>query len=118
MAKDDIRNLPASVRQRLLNLAKKHGDAFDLVLVRYALERLLYRISVSRYAERFLLKGALLFAVWGQDEHRPTRDADLLGSGPSEPERVRSVFKEFCGIRYEDGIMLDTNSVRVEEIAE
>jgi hypothetical protein len=118
MAKDEIRNLPASVRQRLLNLAKKRGDAFDLVLVRYALERLLYRISVSRYAEQFLLKGALLFAVWGQDEHRPTRDADLLGSGPGEPERVQSVFKEFCGIRYEDGIMFDTNSVKVEEIAE
>lgn len=118
MAADEIKNLAASVRQRLLNLAKKRGDAFDLVLVRYALERLLYRLSISAHADRFLLKGALLFAVWGHDEHRPTRDADLLGSGPSDPERVKSVFREICGIAYEDGIVFDGDSVAVEEIAE
>lgn len=113
-----IKNLGASVRQRLLDLSKKRGDAFDLVLVRYALERLLYRLSVSEHGKRFLLKGALLFMVWGQDEHRPTRDADLLGSGESDPRYIGSVFKDLCGIAFEDGIVFDSDSVSVAEIAE
>jgi len=118
MAAKEIKNLAASVRQRLLDLSKKRGDAFDLVLVRYALERLLYRLSVSEHGKRFLLKGALLFMVWGQNEHRPTRDADLLGSGASDPDHIKSVFKEICGMAYEDGIVFDGNSVSVAEIAE
>ncbi len=118
MAADEIKNLAASVRQRLLNLAKKRTDAFDLVLARYAMERLLYRLSVSAYADKFVLKGALLFTVWWQDEHRPTRDADLLGSGPNDPERIKSIFREICGMAYGDGIVFNIDSVAVEEIAE
>lgn len=73
------KNLPASVRQRLLTLSKERGQPFDLVLVRYGIERLLYRLSRSPYAEKFLLKGAMLFVVWGENAPRPTRDVDLLG---------------------------------------
>jgi len=76
MTVDQPRNLAASVRQRLLNIAKRDGEAFDLVLTRYALERLLYRLGQSQYHNQFLLKGAMLFAVWGGEAHRPTRDID------------------------------------------
>lgn len=74
-------NLAASVRQRLLNLSKTNRESFDLVLVRYALERFLYRLGVSEYADRFVLKGAMLLTAWGGSSHRPTRDLDLLGYG-------------------------------------
>jgi len=118
MAADKVKNLAASVRQRLLNVAKQRGDEFDLILARYALERFLYRLSVSSHGERFLLKGALLFAVWGVDDHRPTRDADLLGSGESDPVALVEVFKAICAVPCEDGIAFDPNSVAAAPIAE
>lgn len=115
---DKVKNLAASVRARLLNVAKSRGDEFDLILSRYALERLLYRMSVSAHSERFLLKGALLFMVWGVDDHRPTRDADLLGFGDSEPDAVAAVFREICKMECEDGIAFDAQSVGAAPIAE
>ena len=118
MAAETIKNLAASVRQRLLNVAKQRGDAFDLILARYALERLLYRMSVSPHRERFLLKGALLFAVWGVDGHRPTRDADLLGFGGSDPTALAEVFREICVVPCDDGITFDPDSVAAAPIAE
>lgn len=72
------KNVAASVRQRLLNLSKASGEPFDLVLVRYALERFLFRLSISPFADQFVLKGALLYVVWGNDSYRPTRDGDRL----------------------------------------
>lgn len=113
-----MKNVAQSVRQRLLNRAKETGQPNDLMLVRYALERLLYRLSVSAHAERFVLKGALLFTVWGQDDHRPTRDADLLGFGPSDLAHLVAVFREVCAVLFEDGIVYDAASVRAEQIAE
>lgn len=118
MTGEKKKNPGASVRQRLLNLSKERGDAFDLVLVRYALERLLYRLSSSAHGKRFMLKGALLFHVWGQDDHRPTRDADLLGSGASDAKAIAKVFGELCAMAFEDGIVFDPSSVKAEEIAE
>jgi len=113
-----VKNVAHSVRQRLLNRAKETGQPNDLVLVRYALERLLYRLSVSAHAERFVLKGALLFTVWGQDDHRPTRDADLLGFGSSDLAHLVAVFREVCAVPFEDGIVYDAASVEAEQIAE
>lgn len=75
-------NLSASILARLLTLAKQRGDDYNLLLNRFGMERLLARVSVSPHADRFLLKGALLFALWYDTPHRPTRDADLLGFGP------------------------------------
>lgn len=72
------RNLPASVRARLKQRADARREDFNLTLTRYGLERLLYRLSISPHAERYLLKGALLFSLWFDQPHRPTRDADLL----------------------------------------
>jgi hypothetical protein len=73
------RNVAASVRQRLLNLSRERGEDFGLILTRYALERVMYRLSWRTHREQFVLKGAMLFALWGDEPHRPTRDLDLLG---------------------------------------
>ena len=70
-------NLAASIRARLLNLAKERGEDFSLTLNRYAIERYLYRLAQSPWRDKFLLKGALLFDLWLGEPHRPTRDADL-----------------------------------------
>lgn len=86
----------ASVRARLLTIAKADGQDFNFVLTRYALERLLYRLGQSRYAERFLLKGALLFDLCFDIPHRPTRDIDLLGFGSAEPLIAERIFRELC----------------------
>ena len=113
------RNLPASVRQRLLNLSTKRGEAFDLVLVRYAVERLLYRLSLSAHADRFLLKGAMLFAVWLDNPHRPTRDVDLLGFGPDDANDIAKVIREVCSVAVEDdGLQFQANTLRVDPIRE
>jgi hypothetical protein len=109
-------NLAASVRARLLNLAKAEGSDFNGVLVRYALERLLYRISMSAHADRFLLKGAMLFALWYDMSHRSTRDADLLGFGPSDLDSIQQTFFDIASVEVEDGITFDPNSVSVQEI--
>ena len=73
----EIKNVGASVRARLQNLARATGQSFDRILTRYALERLLCRLSTSAYADRFVLKGAMLLTSWFTDPHRPTRDRDL-----------------------------------------
>ena len=87
-------DLAASVRARLLNVAKAQGADFNQVLVRFALERILYRLSQSEHADRFLLKGALLFTLWYDMPHRATRDADLLGFGASDLESVAQTFRD------------------------
>lgn len=109
-------NLAASVRARLLNLAKAEGVDFNQVLVRFALERILYRLSQSAHADRFLLKGALLFTLWYDMPHRPTRDADLLGFGPSDLKSIEQTFRDIAGVDAEDGMVFDPASVTAEEI--
>lgn len=109
-------NLAASVRARLLNIAKAQESDFHQVLVRFALERILYRLTQSRYADRFLLKGALLFTLWYDMPHRATRDADLLGFGACDLESVAKIFREIAAVTIDDGIVFDPASVTVEEI--
>ncbi|MBI5926626.1 MAG: nucleotidyl transferase AbiEii/AbiGii toxin family protein [Aquabacterium sp.] len=111
-------NLSASILDRLLTLAKQRGDDYNLVLNRFALERLLCRLSASAYADNFLLKGALLFAIWYDDPHRPTRDADLLGSGQDDAEHLIAVFRDVAAMSMEDGIVFDLASVRADAIRE
>jgi hypothetical protein len=77
-----IRNLPASIRQRLLQVAQASERPFQEVLQYYAMERFLYRLSVSKHADKFVLKGALMLTAWGASATRPTRDIDLLGRLP------------------------------------
>lgn len=106
------RNVAASIRARL----KQHADArqqdFNLTLTHYGLERLLYRLSISPHANNYLLKGALLFALWYDQPHRPTRDADLLGFGPDDIKSAVSAFREICQIPVDDGVAFDLASVK------
>jgi predicted nucleotidyltransferase component of viral defense system len=111
-----MNNVAASVRARLLNVAKAQGVDFNQVLVRFALERILYRLSQSEHADRFLLKGALLFTLWYDMPHRATRDADLLGFGASDLESVAQTFRDIASVPVDDGIVFDPASVVAEEI--
>lgn len=111
-----LANLPASVRQRLLNLAAERNEDFGLVLSRYGLERFLYRLSISPDRESFVLKGALLLQVWTEETYRPTRDLDLLGKGMSNVS-YQKVFAEICSQDVEDdGLSLPSEKIRVERI--
>jgi hypothetical protein len=106
--------LAQSVQTRLVRHAKAIGVDPNLVLARYAAERLLYRLSRSRHAERFVLKGALLLLVWLGETIRPTRDADLLGFGDLDSEALKQTFAEICAVEVEpDGLAFDPGSIRV-----
>jgi hypothetical protein len=108
------RNMGASVRARLLNLAKQRGQPFDLLLTRYALERLLYRLSTTKYRERFVLKGAMLMTTWFDTKFGPTRDVDFLGFGESEPDKVLGIFREICAVAQDDGVSFDGDAIKIE----
>jgi hypothetical protein len=112
-------NLIASVRQRLLNQSRELKEDFNLTLVRYGVERFLYRLAQSPYSDRFVLKGATLFAVWTKEMYRPTRDLDLLGHGDSSADILRNLFVSLCTLEVEpDGLIFDPASIRVTEIRE
>ena len=110
------RNPGASVRARLLNKARADGADFQLLLTRYGLERLLYRLSVSRERDNFLLKGALLLDLWYDVPLRPTRDIDLLGFGLAEVPLLVAAFEGICAVEVDDGIAFDAASIRADEI--
>jgi predicted nucleotidyltransferase component of viral defense system len=111
-----LRNIGASVRARLLNLAKQRNQPFDLLLTRYTLERLLYRLSSSKYRERFVLKGAMLMTSWVDDPYRPTRDLDLLGFGDSDPDAIIGAFREICALKGDDAVVFDIGGLTVDRI--
>lgn len=110
------KNLAASVQARLLNIAKAEGRDYGQVLTKFALERLLYRLSQSKHADSFLLKGALLFDLWFDVPLRPTRDIDLLGFGLAELPQVIGVFDDLCQISVEDGMVFVADSIKADEI--
>lgn len=111
-------NLSASILTRLLTLAKQRGDDYSVLLNRFGIERLLARVSTSVHAERFLLKGAMLFTLWYDTPHRPTRDADLLGFGPDDEANLIATFRGIAAMDMGDGIAFDTESVKAEAIRE
>ncbi len=115
---DKVKNMGASVRARLLNISKQQGQPFDLVLARFANERLLYRLSTSSHAQRFVLKGAALLMTWLTEPHRGTRDLDLLGFGDPSAEAVLGVFREILAQEVNDGIMFDVSALKVDRIRE
>jgi hypothetical protein len=119
VTKKALTNVASSVRQRLLNLAKAQGEDFQRVLVRYANERLLYRLSVSPHAGDFVLKGAMLLYAWTERPTRATQDLDLLGRGEVTAAKLRTVFKELCEVdAAPDGLVLLSSTVRVGLIRE
>lgn len=111
-----LKNVGASVGVRLLNLSKERNEPYDLLLMQYALERLLYRLSISKYEERFALKGAMLLRYWLHDRHRLTRDLDLLGFGESGPQLTLGFFKEICEAQAVDGVTFDAGSLEVDTV--
>ena len=110
------KNIGESVRSRLKNIAVKEGSDFNAVLTRYGLERLLYRIGESEYSNQFLLKGALLFNLWYDMPHRPTKDIDLLGFGDNDLVYIKQTFIKICSISAEDGISFLSESVSADTI--
>ncbi len=119
MSLNQKKNAAHSIFQRLLHCAKTNREDFNLLLSRYATERFLYRLSVSAYSESFILKGASLLLVWTGHNYRVTRDADFLGIGTSDTGRLAEVFRDICGITFQDdGMIYLPDSVKSEEIRE
>ncbi len=113
------KNTAASVRQRLLNLARDQSLEFQLILTRYALERFLYRLTQSEYENDFILKGAMLFQVWSGNAHRPTRDLDLLSFGKPDLTHYATVLKKICEQSVlEDGLIFKTDTIELARIKE
>lgn len=116
---DKPKNMAASVRQRLLNQARSEKQDFQRLLVRYAIERFLFRLSQSDHANQFVLKGAMLFVLWSPQPFRSTGDLDLLGYGANDPESVRKVITGICNQDVpDDGLQFDAASLNVEAARE
>jgi hypothetical protein len=110
-------DMAASVRARLLARAKERGEDFQLTLVRYAIERFLYRLGKSAYRDAFVLKGAMLFALWAQEPLRATGDLDLMGLESPGEQRVREMVAALAALDVDpDGIVFDTSGLQVEEM--
>jgi hypothetical protein len=109
-----------SVQARIVNHAKKLGVEATLVFSRYGLERFLYRLSTSEYAERFILKGAMLMLAWAGETVRATRDADLLGLGSLTADEIARIFREIMstGGDPEDGVVFLPETLAVNPIRE
>ena len=113
------RNIPASVRQRLLNRAKSDRRPFNELLQYYAMERFLYRLSQSAHADRFILKGALMLRVWRSPELRPTMDIDMLGKTSNEEADIVAQIRDILTVDVEtDGLAFDPDSIQAERITE
>ena len=112
-----IRDVPASVRQRLLNVAREQGADFEPVLQRYAIEHFLYRLSASDEADRFTLKGAALLRIWTGQELRPTRDIDFLARSARDEAAIRNALRAVCRIPCrKDGVVFDPATISITSI--
>ena len=120
MSKDNITNYGKSIRSKLLNVAKKEGVFYQTVLTRYFQERLLYRMSQTRYRVNFYLKGGALLYAFERFAARPTLDIDFLGHNISnEGNIVIAAFREICSVPYEeDGIIFDIEHITAQNITE
>lgn len=119
MKKKPVKDTSASVRARLLNLARSTGRDFQELTVRYTVERFLARLAESEHRERFILKGAMLYIPWKLDDKRTTMDLDLLGFGNPDMENLKTVFQEICDTAIEDdGLIFNKETVTVTQIRE
>jgi predicted nucleotidyltransferase component of viral defense system len=117
--RDGPKNIVASVQARLVQRSRELGVEHQLTLARFGGERLLYRLSKSEFADRFVLKGAALLLLWLGETIRPTKDVDLLGFGDTSAEALKRVFVSLCAIEApEDGLTFLAESVHVETIRE
>jgi len=109
--------LACSVHDLLIAHAKHVGLDPNHVLTRYALERFLYRLSCSRHADRFVLKGALLLLVWMGETLRPTRDGDFLGPDGISDEEMLDIVRAVCRQPVpDDGVTYDPETITVAAI--
>lgn len=112
-------NISDSVRQKLLNRAKKENRSFNELLQYYAMERFLYRFSISEHVNDFILKGALMLRIWDSPEIRPTMDIDMLGRTDNEVSNIIGIIKDVINTRVEDdGLIFDIDSIQTEQITE
>jgi len=110
------KDIAASVRARLLNLSREQEQDFQRVLVSYGLERLLYRLSVSKHRERYILKGGMLVTLWTIDPGRFTQDIDFLAFGHDDEERLQADFTEILGQEVDDGLLFDLDALTAAPI--
>lgn len=113
-----VRNLAASVHQRLLSKSRESGLLFNDLLQHYAIERFLYRLAASPHVDDFVLKGALLFRVWDASSARPTRDIDLLGARHAHAAAMAETMRAILSVRVDDdGLIFEATSLQVSAIA-
>ena len=115
---DNAKNIAASIKQRLRNMARAEDRAFDILLVRFALERLLFRLSQSSYRDNYILKGGMLVTQWLDHNNRETRDADFLGFGEADVDAIKTIFAEIMMIKGDDGLGFDTKALSATFIRE
>ncbi len=114
-----VKNLTASIKSKLKNIAKDSGRRVDAVVLQYFQERLLYRISASKYRDNFILKGALLLLIENISRFRPTKDIDFLGEKLNGSiKNIKQIFREILKIKYNDGVLFDEKSITCEKIKE
>ncbi|MBD3335183.1 MAG: hypothetical protein GF355_06675 [Candidatus Eisenbacteria bacterium] len=114
-----VTKIAASVQQRFLNRARESGRPFNELLQYFAMERFLFRLSVSSHGERFVLKGALMLATWDISLTRPTSDIDLLGNVANDVDQIVTIAKELCRQEAEpDGLEFNADTVMGARIAE
>lgn len=117
--KKSVKDVSASVRARLMNLARSTGRDLQEIAIRYAVERFLARLAESEHRDRFVLKGAMLYIPWKLDDKRTTMDLDLLGFGSPDLENLTRVFRLICEVEIEDdGLAFDEQSVVAKAIRE
>lgn len=117
--KKDVTNIKASIKARLANKAREIDRPFAEVLQYYGMERFLYRFGRSKYADKFVLKGALLFTAWQVPQRRTTLDIDFLGRYDNQVVSIESVMKDVCDVVVEpDGLVFDAKTVQGRKIKE
>jgi len=111
-----MKNIPASIHARLVNETRRTGKPFNELLQHYGMERFLYRLSKTEFANSFILKGGLIFTAWDIQKRRPTRDIDLLGSLERDAEVITQIIKAAAEtLALEDGLFFDSKTIQVEE---
>ena len=119
MTRRSLRNVAASVRTKLLNRSRATDEDYQFLLQRYAAERFLHRLGESEHRSRFVLKGAMLLALWGEATYRPTRDLDFTGYGDSHESSVRSAIRTICSVPVvDDGVVFDVETLNTAPIRE
>jgi len=120
MSQKNIKDVSASIRQKLLNKARQDQRPFAELLQYFAMERFLYRLTKSKYNDKFILKGALALLTWNASTARPTKDIDLLGVFDNNVDVITQVITDICNQEIDtiDGLVFDVSSITGIQIKE